>query len=207
MQDAPTPGGMTITDDGGSKDVVGLDEFHTAFSKLTDKQRLYVENRLLGLNQTASARAAGYAEGSCTSIGHQLEKNPVIKNVLILASKQALQKMSIGREDVLKGLMDAVDTASTATELVAAWREIGKLIGAYEPEKVEHTHKLEDISREKLAMMSDAELLTHAGDAEFRLTDDDIIEGEFEEIVEPSTEDYVPSDIEPEPIDYGEDNG
>lgn len=191
-------------EEGGSKDVVELDQFHLAFSKLTERQRLYVENRLMGLNQTASARAAGYAEGSCTSIGNTLEKNPVIRNVLMLASKQALQKMSVGREEVLKGLMDAVDTAATATELVAAWREIGKLIGAYEPEKVEHTHKLEDISREKLAAMSDAELLKHAGQAEFRLVDEDVIEAEYEEL---STEYEVPSDIAPEAIEYEDDAG
>lgn len=193
---------MAITDDGSGTDVAGLDQFHTAYSKLTEKQRLYVENRLLGLNQTASAKAAGYSEGSCTSIGNNLERNPVIKNVLMLATKQAMEKMVISRHDVLAGLQDAVATAATATELTMAWREIGKLIGAYEPEKVEHTHKLEDMSREKLAAMSDAELLAHAGEAEFRLADEEAIEAEYEEL-----SDYVPEDIDPEPIDYGDDDG
>lgn len=180
---------MTVTEDGGSKDAAVAERFHVAFSKLTEKQKLYVENRLQGLNQTASAKAAGYAEGSCTSIGSTLEANPVIRHVLFLANQQALQRLTITRQDVLQGFMDAVNTAATATELTAAWREVGKMLGHYEPEKVEHTHKLEDMTREKLAGMSDAELLVHAGDADFRLSDEDAIEGEFEEI-EPDEIEY-----------------
>ena len=36
---------------------------------------------------------------------------------------------------MLTGMMDAVSAAATAAELVMAWREIGKLLGAYEPER------------------------------------------------------------------------
>jgi len=204
MQEAnPTKTEVAVKDDGVNMDVAEQDQFYLAFSKLTDKQRQYVNNRLLGHNPTTSARAAGYSEASATSAGYNLDRNPVIRNVIVLANKQALQQMSLGRADVLKGLLDSVDTAATSTELTAAWREIGKLIGAYEPEKVEHTHKLEDLSREKLATMSDAELLKHSGQAEFRLVDEDVIDGEYEEL---STEDEVPSDIAPEPIDYDESN-
>ena len=189
---------MAVKDDGDSMEAVEAERFHTHYRKLTQMQRSYVDNRLQGLNPQAAAKAAGYA--SEATQGYQLERNPTIKSVLTMASQQVLRRMTLTRADVLAGLQDAVNTAATATELVAAWREIGKILGVYEPERVEHIHKLEDMTREKLTSMSDAELLKHAGEADFRLTDDDVIEAEYEEL-----SDYVPDDIEPQPIEYEND--
>jgi len=72
-------------------------------------------------------------------------------------------------------MLDAVEAAATASELVLAWRELGKLIGAYEPEK--KILEVHDYSREELKTLTDKELAQLAGDRY-----KDAIDAEFEEI-------------------------
>jgi hypothetical protein len=65
-----------------------------------------------------------------------LEKNPKVRAAMRWAIKESGQRAEeLTKNDVMTGLLDAVDAAATASELVMAWRELGKLIGAYEPEK------------------------------------------------------------------------
>jgi hypothetical protein len=67
------------------------------------------------------------------------------------------RKLSITREDVLAGLMDAVNMAATSAELTGAWREIGKVIGAYAPTEVKVSKRI-SVVREQVAQMTDEEL-------------------------------------------------
>ena len=75
-------------------------------------------------------------------------------------------------------MMDAVSAASTAAELVMAWREVGKLLGAYEPER--KILEIRDYSREELKMLPDDELLRLAGG---RMQD--AVDGEFYDVDSP----------------------
>lgn len=77
-----------------------------------------------------------------------------------------------------------------------AWREIGKVIGAYEPEVV--VHKYEGITPEQLQNMSDEKLLEMAAMEDYRLPGTDIEDAEYEEL---STEDEVPSAKDEAPAD------
>jgi hypothetical protein len=45
-------------------------------------------------------------------------------------------------------------------ELTQAWREIGRVIGAYEPEKVELKVGIEDMTASRLASMKTEDLIT-----------------------------------------------
>ena len=72
----------------------------------------------------------------------------------------AIEQQQVTRNDVLRGFLDAVDCAATSAELVAAWREIGKLIGAYNPPPVRVTHEL--LLPVELRHLSDAELFRMA---------------------------------------------
>jgi len=168
------------TDDKTKK--AALDRFACAYEVLTTKQKLFVDGRLQGLPVIAAAHAAGYQ----TEHGHQLdlERHLKIKAALDAASRDTLNKLMLNREEVINGMMDAVHTSATATELVLAWREIGKLIGAYEPQKVEHTIKIEKATQEQLSRMTDAELIKRSGHDDFRISDDDIIDAEFDEMVD-----------------------
>ena len=167
-------------------------------AKLTPKQQLYLENRIQGMSQKASATAAGYSGGSSSM---DLENHPRIKFLMHEATKQAFKKISVTRHDVVAGFMDAVNMADSSTELVMAWRELGKIIGAYEPEVKVIAHV--DVTAEKVRNMKDEDLLKMAEIETYLnpVMEADIVEAEYSEVVEnPSIEDEN-FDIFPERVD------
>lgn len=170
------------------------DEYALALLALTKQQRLFVEARLTGLNIHQSGIAAGV---KCADVNaYRLEKHPGVRAALDAASRMATNKMDLGRDDVLRGLQDAVVAAATSAELTAAWREIGKVIGAYEPEKHEHILKLEDLTLERLQSLPTVELAKMAEGNIFTISrDDDVLDAEYEVLQDSITP--------PEPVDYG----
>jgi len=142
--------------------------------KLTDQQRRYVEARAQGLSTHASATFAGVDDHHRSA----MERHPRVKKILQETARFALRRLAVSREDVLDGFMDAVHASQTSTELTAAWREIGRLVGAYEPEQVKHTHihktaeQMEQLSDEELLKMADQEGFTLDGEYEVSMDDD-----------------------------------
>jgi len=139
------------------------------YTALTLIQKNYVEARLQGLTQKAAAAAAGAAPNT----QRELEQNPKVRAAIRYLIKESTDSVEeLTKSDVLTGMMDAVSAAATAAELVMAWREIGKLLGAYEPErKILEVH---DYSRDELRTLSDADLAKLAGP---RMTD--VVDAEF----------------------------
>lgn len=135
-------------------------------SKLTPRQRLYLENRIQGMPVKVAAAAAGYMADS-SRVYKDLEEHPRIKRLMLQATKDALRQITVTRTDVIQGFMDAVNAAQSSMELVAAWREIGKLVGAYEPEVkiVKHI----DVTAEKVRNMKDEDLLAMSAMEDYRL--------------------------------------
>jgi hypothetical protein len=136
------------------------------WSALTPIKQSYVRHRLLGNSARKSYAAARQeisgdvpSEGSQASHANQFEKDPRISRYLALTTKTAVRRTVVTRNDVIQGLLDAVDAAATSTELTAAWRELGKVIDAYAPERVELTLTAEDLTRERLSNMSTEQLL------------------------------------------------
>jgi len=143
-----------------------------AYTRLTVLQRRYVEARLQGLVVSAACRAAGIAP----SDGSKYEGHPKVRAALKWCVKESGMKAEeLSKSDVMTGMLDAVDAAATASELVMAWRELGKLIGAYEPEK--KVFEIHDYTRDELKTLSDDELLRLAGSKYA-----DAIDGEFTEV-------------------------
>ena len=143
--------------------------------KLTAKQRLYVENRLAGMNQTQSAIAAGASPVTAPD----MERHPRVQRIMLSATKAAMERITMDRQDVLQGFMDAVNSAQSATELVMAWREIGKVIGAYEPEVKIVQHQ--QLTAERVRNLKDEELLKLADMEDFAPP---ALEGDFEEVTD-----------------------
>lgn len=129
----------------------------TTLDVLTPQQRRYVEGRATGLSPAAACKAAGLP----TSHAPGLERSPNVQAALRDINSAAMQRLQLSRHDVLEGLLTATKAAATATELVAAWREIGKIIGAYEPQKIAVTHEV--LLPEQLRVMSDKQLMLAAG--------------------------------------------
>lgn len=105
-----------------------------------------------------------------------MERHPAIRAIIRASTKQAMKELALTRQDVLQGLLDAVDLAATSTELTAAWREIGKVIGAYEPQKVQidvhhvTSEQLRDMSTHELAVLANMQGVI---DGEYTVEDDE----------------------------------
>lgn len=143
---------------------------------LDSKQRMYIEARTLGSVPVAAARMAGYKKPDETAL--ELERDTTVRTALEISIRLKAREHQVTRDDVLGMLQDAYRNAVTATEMVNAAKEIGRLLGHYEPQKID-IQKTVTLKQEQLKSLSDEDLL--------RLTKD-AIDGDFELL-----------DFEPEP--------
>jgi hypothetical protein len=142
-----------------------LDQFqnpqvHTALTLLTSKQKTFVLGIMIsGLSVSAASRAAGFASGNQ---GYVLMKNPNVTEAIAAMQLEYANKLDLDMDDVKEGMLDAINVGritNNAMAMIAGWREIGKLIGAYvEPEKlitidINDNRSLENIPTSKLYEM------------------------------------------------------
>jgi phage terminase small subunit len=126
---------------------------------LSGRRQRFVEEYLIDGNATAAYRRAGYtASGeSARRNASRLLTNADVQAALAEARAQLSSVLSLTREDVARGLRTEAtyhgDDAS-ASARVSAWRELGKLLGFYPPEKSEVRFLESD---------DDAALETHLG--------------------------------------------
>lgn len=157
----------------GLKDVGPVLTEKNPYTELTVVQRRYVEARLQGLTIGAAGKAAGCSSPQHASV---MERSPKVRKAIKFLVRDSTRNVEeLSKSDVMTGMLDAVEAAATASELVLAWRELGKLIGAYEPEK--KILEIHDYTRDELKAMSDEDLLRLSGN-KYR----DVIDAEFEEI-------------------------
>lgn len=139
-----------------------------AIENLSTQEVAYVESRLVGNPPVVAARIAGMDDPAEDSV--RLEKDLRVRAAIEASVKLNVYERQLTRDDVLAGFMDAVNMSQTATELVAAWREIGKVIGAYEPQKIELTAR----NKEQLQELNDSDLAKIAAiEGEYSLVDFD----------------------------------
>ena len=120
---------------------------------LSSKELLYVESRMAGSPPVVAARMAGYEDPDAKA--PDLESDARIRQALEELIRFQTAERKLTRDDVLSGFLDATRMAQTATELTGAWREIGRVIGAYEPQKLDVNVN----SMDRLKESSDEELL------------------------------------------------
>lgn len=140
---------------------------------LSEKQDKVVEGILNGKSKRKAVKDAGYSvEGT-----HTVVKNPDVEIALKEARSELAKATQMTRPQVLEMFEQAFDMAKLASEpssMVAAAREIGKMLGFYEPETVKVELSMSQARlQSKFEVMSDAELLEIAsGKAK-------VIDGEF----------------------------
>lgn len=145
-------------------------------SVVTEKQDKYVEARLDGKSKAESARVAGYNVNGVA----QIEKSADVRAALQQARSELSSATQIKRADVIEMFKEAYDMAKLSAEpasMVSAAREIGKMLGLYEPEtiKLEASQAGSKIQA-KLMIMNDADLLELAeGRAK-------VVDGEFQRL-------------------------
>lgn len=143
---------------------------------LEQRRAAFVEARASGLTVADSMVAAGMQPNDGT--GHQLEKNPVVQAMLTAQGRKNAYMLGLTREDVLEGMMEAVQQAKLIADpmaQIAGWREVAKICGFYAPEvkKIE----LGDSAKtflQRLEQMDDAELL--------KLANSEVVDVDFTEM-------------------------
>ncbi len=130
---------------------------------LTAKQSKWVLEYLACGNATASSIKSGFSTKGASVAG-----NRMLRNVSVQAALQARQtvdaaRLSIRREAVLNGLVEAAAMAKLQCDpagMVAAWKQVGHLMGYYSPERIKvDVNVARSLEMERLNMLSDAELL------------------------------------------------
>lgn len=130
--------------------------------KPSKQQKAYVEARARGLSRDQSALTAGYAPGGSEPNVSRIENSLTVQEQLAAVRAEVAKNTGITKEEVVGLLMHAADMAklmSDPTGLVAAARELGKMLGFYAPEVKKVTHGLDKGSlRALLEEMSDEDL-------------------------------------------------
>ena len=126
--------------------------------QLPDKQIRFVSEFLIDLNGAQAAIRAGYSRNSARQIATRLLSKVHIRALVQEKQKETEQRLQIRRDDVIKGLLKAVEEAKDAKNpqaQISGWRELGRLMGYYnQPVTPAHQDLTEDLVR----AMSDREL-------------------------------------------------
>ena len=130
---------------------------------LTTKQAKFVAEYLVDGNGAAAAVRAGYSARSAKAIAAENLTKPTLQSALQARQSADAARLSLQREDVLKGLLEGVEQARVQGDpaaMIRGWAEIGRLMGYYSPEikRVDMT-VTGQVALDRLAQLSDAELL------------------------------------------------
>jgi phage terminase small subunit len=128
--------------------------------KLDARQRKFVELRAKGVPRRESAIMAGYSDTEKS--GDHVESGEKVAAELARLRQEAAVNAGVTKEDVVRGLVDAAQLAKQVGELpsmVAAYRELGRMLGFYAPEvkKIEKGINKGDLKR-ALEDLTDDEL-------------------------------------------------
>ena len=145
-------------------------------ANLSEKQRLYVQARLTGMTPLIAARSVGARVPEKT--WRLFEHAPAVREALEKGRALSAKEAGITRQQISDMLVEAYRSATTAGEMVMAARELGKLHGLYEAQKLEVNHKLERVKTEhELRTLTVEELEQLVSKAP-----DDFIDAEYAEV-------------------------
>lgn len=106
-------------------------------TNLTERQRRFADEYALCGCAAEAARRAGY---KCAKVaGSRLLSNVAVAAAIQTRQQLAAQELALTRETVIVELKEAIRVAKAqgnAAAMIAGWREIAKMCGFYEPERV-----------------------------------------------------------------------
>lgn len=150
-----------------------------SLAELTPRERIYVQNRLEGLTQVASAAAAGCPHPRVD--GNKLEKKPRVQAAILAAMQQTAEEVGFTRREAHDMLLDAYRNAATAAEQIQAVKEMIALHGLAAPKQLEVKHNHDVSGTITMERMETADLVKLAGMENLAL------EGEFSEVKDDPT--------------------
>lgn len=104
---------------------------------LNDKQLRFVDEYCISHSAADAARKAGYSTKTARSIGHELLTKPDIQAAIQACQTATALEMGVTRQHVLSDLLEAIQVARVQGNpgaMIQGAREVGKLLGFYEPE-------------------------------------------------------------------------
>lgn len=126
---------------------------------LTDKQKAFAYARAKGESIPNAMAIAGYNEQP--SYGYRLDKMPNVQALIRQEAALYAEASQMTRKKVIDMQMEAFEMARLMAEpasMVSAAREIGKICGLYEPQKIEVSSTVKH-EMHRYGQLSDAELL------------------------------------------------
>jgi len=100
----------------------------------TPKQARFVDEYLLDRNGAQAAVRAGYSKKCAKEIAYELLTKPHIAAAVQNGMRETAERLQLSREALVEGLREAAEAAKArgdAGEMIAAWREIGRLLNLY----------------------------------------------------------------------------
>jgi len=134
----------------------------TKREEIVAKQQAFADAIVTGHTQTDAARAAGYHPSTASNVMRQEEIQ-----LLVNEARSELRSISsIKRLDVLDIFIEAIDMARTLADpaqMINGAREVGRMMGFYEPETIKHVLTTDQAAlSNKIKALSDDELLEMA---------------------------------------------
>lgn len=154
----------------------------TTIDNLTSKERIFVEAVADGLSQRQAALRAGFSKAADTpSFGNTVAIRAPVAAAIQERQLALREKFALKREDIVKGILSAIDDAKTLSDpatQIKGWSELAKMFGYYEPErKIVEISVEEATAKQQLATMSNEDLARLAGgavyDAVYSVVDDE----------------------------------
>lgn len=134
-------------------------------TELSPRQARFVDEYLIDANGTQAAIRAGYGAAGARVAAYRLLSNVAISSLIETRRQADAARLSIDRERVLEGLLEAVEMARQMQDpmgMIAGLREVAKMQGYYAPIKVKTTlgewgadelRRLEEMTNEELLMV------------------------------------------------------
>ena len=130
---------------------------------LSPRESRFVDLYVTTGNASRAAREAGYPEKSAHVAGCRLLKTDKVRAAIDDLRKRSAEHMMIDRERAIQEIQAAVELARVngdASTMISGWREIGKMLGFYEPEVRRIDLSLNGSAlAQQIRAMTDAEVL------------------------------------------------
>ena len=130
---------------------------------LSARESAFVASFLASGNATASAIAANFSPKGASVAGNRMLRNARVKKALQARQAADATRLSISRETVLVGLLEAAEMAKLQSDpagMVAAWKQVGHLMGYYSPARIKvDVNVAGSLEMKRLSQLSDAELI------------------------------------------------
>jgi len=126
--------------------------------RLTPRQSKFVDSYLVHFSGARAAREAGFSPNAARQIATENLSKPSIRQVITQKCKEAEIRLQLERDDVIRGLVSAIELAKSQGNpdaMIRACREIGLMLGFYH-QPVERTA----VSAESRRLLSEYEAMS-----------------------------------------------